>query len=203
MRAQQCTISWLYRATRAMRGAAVRAALWNSCDLGTADGVKLILDRIQVERPQQVWISPPSGPYSPFQNTHQRSEAQRLPVANRKRREALKVYVGAACVFHECMKLGIHCTWEMSEQNNAWRLPLIQRLRSKYHLFEAVVKGCAVNLREQGTNRLMRTGWKLITSHSRLAEVMHLPCRCRRDYEHGRSASTNGPKSACYTPENV
>ena len=43
--------------------AAVRAALWNSCDLGTSAGVKLNLDRIQVERPQQVWISPPCGPF--------------------------------------------------------------------------------------------------------------------------------------------
>ena len=133
-------------------GAAVRAALWNSCDLGSSAGVKLILDRIQVERPLQVWISPPSSPYSPYQNTKQRNEAQKEQL-QQKRKAMMKVYVGSACVFHECMKLGIHCTWEMPEHCNAWRLPLLQRLRTKYALHEAVTKGCAVNLRHEKTGK--------------------------------------------------
>ena len=181
-------------------GAAVRAALWNSCDLGTTAGVRLILDRIQVERPQQVWMSPPSGSFSPLQNTHQGTEAQKQQL-QQKRREAVRVYVGAACVFHECMKLGIHCTWEMSEQSNAWRLPLLQRLKQKYGLQEVVTKGCAVNLRHDKSGKLMRTGWKMMTSHARMAEVMRLPCRCRRDYEHGKVMTMETPKSVCYTPE--
>ena len=176
------------------------AALWNACDLGTTVGIKLILDRILVERPLQVWLSPPCGPYSPLQNTNQRNETQKADL-QQKRKEALRVYVGAACVFHECMKLGIHCTWEMSEHCNAWRLPLLQRLKVKYSLHEAVIKGCAVNLRSSKTNQLMKKGWRLWTSHARLAEVMNLPCRCHRNYEHGKCEGPDATRSAYYTPE--
>ena len=80
---------------------------------------------------------------------------------------------------------------------------MLQRLRTKYALHEAVIKGCAVNLRHEKTGKLMRGGWKLLTSHARLAEVMQMPCRCRRDYEHGRitTSSSSPDVNVPYTPE--
>ena len=85
------------------------SSLWNHCDLGTHAGVKLIIERLHLERPQNVWISPPCGPFSPLQNGNPRTEAQRQEL-HEKHHAAIRICVGAGCIFHECVKLGIHAT---------------------------------------------------------------------------------------------
>ena len=179
--------------------AAVRCSIWNGCDLSTKEGLRHVLDRIRQERPANVWVSPPCGPYSPIQNLNQRSEAQKQEL-QAKRREAMKIYLGAACVVHLCVQLGIHVTWELSERCQAWRLPLLTGLAQKYGLYKAVTKGCAVNLRDdQGS--LMQKGWRVMTSLKRLAETLDLPCRCPQNYKHGICEGNNTERSAFYTPE--
>ena len=86
--------------------AAVRASLWNGHDLSTTAGVRLTLNQVRLQRPQHVWLSPPCGPFSPLQNTNQRTESQREAL-HQKRQEAIRMYVGAACIVRECINLGV------------------------------------------------------------------------------------------------
>ena len=57
--------------------AASRASIWNGCDLSCAAGVKLVLQRLDLGRPSNVWIATPCGPFSPLQHTNARTETQR------------------------------------------------------------------------------------------------------------------------------
>ena len=57
--------------------AAVRCSKWISCDLETAQGVRPVLQRLELERPTHCWLSPPCEPYSPLQNINARTEEQR------------------------------------------------------------------------------------------------------------------------------
>ena len=179
--------------------AAMRCSLFNNHDLGTDAGVKLVLEQIEAENPSHVWMSPPCGPYSPLQRTNQRSEQQKQELA-RKRKEALKVYVGCSVIMHHCIQRGTHVTWELSERCDAWRLPLIQNLLRRYQLHTAVVKGCRVNLRDE-QKRLLQKGWKIMTTQPRMAELLHKPCRCDVKYQHGKCEGAMAGKSALYTPE--
>ena len=181
------------------KDAASRCALWNSGDLSTPEGLKFILGRVRRERPQHIWLSPPCGPFSPMQHVNQRTEQQQQQLAQ-KRRDVMKVYVGVCCVVHAAVQAGIHCTIEMSERCDAWRLPLFQHLQRKLQMRVAVTQGCRVQLRDRKGERLLRKGWKLMTTHARLAEKMSLPCACDRKYQHGRCEGTSALDSAFYTP---
>ena len=179
---------------------ASRCASWNKCDLSEPEGLKLILQRIELERPRHVWLSPPSASYSPVQNANQGSQAQRETLRE-KRRSELKMFISAAVVLHACIQLGIHVTWSWPEHSNAWRLPFMQNLLQKYGLHVAVCKGCRVNARHADSQLLLQKGWRLATTCKRLAEVMQLPCRCDPAYQHGRCLGTEANRTREHTPE--
>ena len=181
------------------RLAATRCGLFNACDLSTPEGVRHVLCRIRTEGPRNVWISPPCGPYSPMQHVNQRTESQKQELQT-KRREAQAIYAGTAVVVHFCKQLGIHVTVEMSERCLAWRLPLFQDLQHKHGLMSAVIKGCRVGLRDPKSGKLLQKGWRILTSHARLAQEMHLPCRCHTSYEHAKCEGGLTKLSAYYTP---
>ena len=181
--------------------AATRCSLWSGCDLSSSQGVKLILNRLEVERPSHVWISPPCGPFSPLQNTNSRTETQRAEL-QQKRDEAMKIYVGACIVIHACIQKGIHVTLELSERCQAWRLPVFANLQAKYSMYQAVSKGCRVNLRDKA-GALMQKGWKILTTHRRLSELLQLPCKCPKHYKHGKCEGVSAQKSELYTKEYV
>ena len=182
--------------------AAVRCSLWNACDLETNDGVRLVLQRLDLEKPVHCWISPPCGPFSTMQNANSRTEEQKQEL-QQKRAKAMRAYVGTCIVFHACVQRGIHVTIEMSEHCQAWRLPIFARLRDKYRLHEAVTKGCRVGLRGGPQEPLLQKGWRLLTTQERLASAMHLPCRCHKGYKHGRSEGRVLRESESYTKEYV
>ena len=179
---------------------AVRCALWNSGDLSTNEGLRFVLDRVRMEQPLNVWITLPGTAFSPMQTVNQRTEAQKERLAE-QRRQAMKVYVGACCVFHMCMQSGIHCTLSLPERCEAWRLPLFQSLQRRYHLGTSVTKGCQVGFRNQGEGKLLQWGWKVMSSHKRLLEQMDLPCRCSKSYQHGRCESLRTPGHVEYTED--
>ena len=181
---------------------ALRCSHWNGCDLGNGAGVKHVIEIIEKNRPDHVWISTECGPYSPMQAVNQRSEKQAQELAE-KRREALKQYVGASCIYHHCIQQGIHVTWEWSEKCQAWRLPLIQKMMKRYEPYICVTHGCQVNLRNPKTHTLMHKGWKLMTTHQRLSELMQLPCRCPKGFVHAKCEGGLASMSAYYTPEYV
>ena len=177
--------------------AATRCSLWNACDLGTKEGLQLVLERINLEQPVCVWLSPPEGPYSPLQNLKSRSPQQQ-EVLGQKRLEARRVYTSCCVVFQYCLQRGIHAVWEMSERSLAWRLPIVQRLKEKYRLQEMVTQGCAVNLRDSPKGKFLKKGWRMITTHPRLARLLHLPCRCPKNYQHAPCTGKIGTASSRY-----
>ena len=179
--------------------AALRCSFWNGCDLSTDSGVRLILKRLDLEQPAHVWLSPPCGPYSPLQNVNARSEAQRKELAM-KRAEAMRMYVGSCIIIHACVQRGIHVTLELSERCQAWRLPILSSLQQKYTMYSAVSKGCRVGLRDrQGV--LMQKGWRVLTTHKRLSELLDLPCRCPKHFKHGKCEGDSASRSELYTKE--
>ena len=179
--------------------AASRCSWWNNCDLATDAGVRLVLNRIAIEQPAHVWISPPCGPYSPLQNVNCRSEAQKEEL-RLKREAAMRIYVGSFIVIHDCIQRGIHVSLELSEKCQAWRLPIFQSLQTKYSMYQAVSKGCRVSLRDKA-GVLMQKGWRIVTTHRRLSEILELPCRCPKAFKHGKCEGSAASKSELYTKE--
>lgn len=182
--------------------AAIRCSHWNGCDLGTGSGVQLVLQTITEKRPSHVWISPECGPYSPMQTVNQRTESQ-IADLTEKRRVALKQYIGASCIYQFCIQEGIHVTWEWSQRCQGWRLPFMQKLIRRYNPFFATTQGCQVNLRDTRDSRLMHKGWKVMTTHQHLADMLNLPCRCPKGFSHARCEGGAAGLSAYYTPEYV
>ena len=177
-----------------------RVSVWNGGDLATNDGIKLVLERVRRERPQNVWIATPCGPYSPLQRTNCRNDAQ-IDELEKKRAWARRVYVGAAVVARFAAQQGSHVIWEWSERCEAWRFPWIQKLIKDLDMKTSVTHGCRVNLRSVKDKRLLRKGWKIATTHSRLADYMQCPCQCGSSYQHGRCEGQDADASARYTPE--
>ena len=95
--------------------AASRCSWWNNCDLVTNAGVRVVLDRLDLEQPAHVWISPPCGPYSLLQNVNCRTEAQKEEL-QKKREAAMRIYVGSCIIVHACVQRGTHVTLELSER---------------------------------------------------------------------------------------
>ena len=179
---------------------AVRCSHWNGCDLTTGEGVKLILSQIDQLEPLHVWISTECGPFSPMQNLNQRTESQKTELEG-KRKQALRQYVGASCVWHYAVQRGIHVSWEWAQKSHAWRLPLIQKLSQKYQPWFSVVNGCQVNLRNEKNQKLLHKGWKVMTTHQRMAQMLDLPCRCPKSTQHAPCEGSMTHLSAFYTKE--
>lgn len=137
-----------------------------------------------------------------MQAINQRTPEQ-AQALERKRKVAQRQYWGASCVFQHCMQLGIHVSWEWAQKCHAWRLPVIQKLTKKYVPYFATTQGCQVNLRDPQSHQLLHKGWKVMTTHSRLAELLNMPCRCPKNYKHARCEGGLAGISAYYTPEFV
>ena len=176
---------------------AQRMSIWNHYDLGTNDGVKAILNKIELENPSHVWLSMECGPYSIMQQINQRTPEQKAKLEE-KRREVLKQYVGGSIIFGFCVQKGIHITWEWSQSCQAWRLPLVQKIIQKYEVFFAITRGCQVNLRNQ-EGSFVSKGWKLMTTNKLMADRMNLPCSCAPNTKHVPCEGQLTKKSAFYT----
>ena len=181
------------------KDAAVRCAEWNGVDLSVTSGVRLALERLKLERPQVVWIRTPSSAFSPRQGMNQRTEEQQQALKG-KRQHAQRVYIGGLCVAEAAIQQGAHVVWEWNEASQAWRLPAIQNFQKRHKLHCAITKGCSVNSRDAG-NKFRKQGWKLLTTHARLAQHMNLPCRCDPRYQHASGEKREDPETLEYTPE--
>ena len=179
------------------RDSAGRCWLWSGHDLSNPEGLAMTLEQIRILKPQKVWVSPPCGPFSPMQNVNQRTPSQ-IRDLKAKREVAKRIYESTKEIVKTCLQLGIHVTVEVSERSEAWRLPVFQDLRFNMGLHACVAKGCVVGLRGQD-GALMQKGWRLVTSHKHLADMMHKPCRCPTNYKHAKCEGRNASLSARYT----
>ena len=112
------------------------------------------------------------------------------------------MFVSCACIFHECIQSGVHVTLELAASSHAWRLPVLVDLQKKQGLFTAITRGCRVGLRDKDS-RLMHEGWRLLTTCSRLAQIMDMPCTCPKHVRHGRCEGPDANRSSRYTSEYV
>ena len=182
--------------------AALRCAHWNGFDLETKHGVEAVVNLIRRARPLHVWMSPECGPYSPMQSINQRTEQQKRDLEE-KRRRALKQYMGCSAIWQFCVQEGIHVSWEWAERCQGWRLPFMQKLSKKYNPFYSTTHGCQVNLRDPGSQRLVHKGWRVMSTHARLSDLLGLPCRCGPGYHHAKCEGHVASRGAFYTPEFV
>jgi len=123
--------------------------------LTTNSGLKAVFDKIDVLRPEHVWLSPDCGPYSIMQNVNQRTPEQCEALAE-KRRDALKQYTACSVIFRYCYQSGIHTTWELSQTCQAWPLPLLQKLAVLDGVHFAKVRGCQVGLKTEKGDPIKR-----------------------------------------------
>ena len=176
---------------------AQRLSLWNHVDLSTNNGIRSILDRIDQEPPQHVWLSMECGPYSVMQNVNQRTPEQQQALEE-KRKTVLKQYVGGAIVYQYCIQKGIHCTWEWAQSCQAWRLPLVQHIMKRYQVYFAITRGCQVDLKDP-KGQFISKGWKMMTTNKCLAKRMELPCVCPSHVVHVPCEGSLTRKTAFYT----
>ena len=183
--------------------AATRCSLFNACDLGTDAGVRLVLERIQVQAPQLVWMKPPAAAYSPLsqlQGPSRQPQGEQQEALQQRRLEARRLFVGCACVLHHCLQQGIHVVLELPEKSLAWRMPLFASVKQKYGLSEVTTSGCAMNLRDKHGS-FVKSGLRFLTTHRRLARALDIPCRCPRNYVHGRQEHAKRDSEREYTHE--
>ena len=60
-----------------------------------------------------------------------------------------------------------------------------------------------MGLKDPKTGRLLHKGWKMMTSHARLAEHMNMPCMCGAGQHHAKCEGALATTSAFYTPDFV
>ena len=188
-----------FRARTGRSDSACRSALWSGQDLSTPEGLALILEQIRCIHPKHVWIALPGDAFSSLQNLNQKTPTQ-VRDLKAKRALAIRYYESTEEITKVCMQAGIHVTLELGEKSEAWRLPVLQRLRLNSGLFTCVTKGCSVGLKGN-SGRLLQKGWRLVTTHQRLSEKLQKPCRCPTNYEHGRCTGSSARSSSRYTPE--
>lgn len=177
--------------------AAERCSLFNDCDLRTNQGIHKIIQTIDCQNPEMVWLSPICGPYSVMQNVNQRNP-QQCEELQAKRRDALKQYVGCCIVFSYCVQRGIHVAWEWSQSCQAWRLPIIQKLIQKYEPLFSIVRGCRVGLVTDKGDPISK-GWKIMTTHPLLHKRLELPCVCKKGTVHVKCEGSLTRKTELYT----
>ena len=78
---------------------------------------------------------------------------------------------------------------------------MIQKIIEKYQMWVSVTHGCQVNLRDPKTQRFLRKGWKVMSTHKRLAMLLDLPCRCQKHETHAKCEGKLTSMSALYTKE--
>ena len=178
---------------------AIRSALWNGHDLSKPEGLRLVLEQIHSLKPKHVWVALPNQAFSALQHLNQRTPAQ-VQDLKAKRALAIQVYENTLELVKTCLQMGVQISVELSERSEAWRLPVLQKLRFEMGLSSCVVKGCAVGLK--GANgKLMQKGWRILSIHNSLTTKLHKPCRCHTKYEHAKCEGPNARGNSRYTPE--
>ena len=196
---QESRVMHQVRAQTRQERAASHCATFNGCELATDEGIRLIMQRIDVEQPMHVWLRPVGSPFSPSQNRNQRSEEQSRVLAE-KRQHAIRTYVGATCIVRHALQKGIHVTLELADRSEAWRLPVLTRLQRKYGLYQAVTKGCRVGLKDKEGIPVQK-GWRILTTLRRLSEELEMPCRCPKGVIHGKCDPGSAVERNDYTED--
>ena len=178
---------------------ACQSGLWSSLELASPEGLGMVLEQVHTLKPRHVWIALPGEAFSTLQNLNQRTPTQ-IRDLKAKRALAMKAYQGTVELVKTCVQLGVHVSVELSERSEAWRLPILQDLRFRMGLHGCVVKGCSVGLKDS-EGRLFQKGWRILTTHTRLAEMLNKPCRCHMKYNHAKCEGKEAQHTRQYTGE--
>ena len=180
---------------------AIRCSHWNGHDLSSQEGVRRVLEKIRIEKPEHLWIATECTAFSPMQNLNQRSP-QQVQALQQKRKEHRKHHTAAVMIAEYAFCLGCTVHWEWPRRCRAWKWPHIERWRQLGKTSTAIISCCQVNVRNKETGRLLGKEWRVESTSSTFAQRIHLPCpglECSKN--HGVCEGREVTKTAFYSPE--
>ena len=180
---------------------AVRAGLFNGCDLTSPEGLRKTLNMVKRHRPINMWISTECGAFSPIQNFNQRTEQQRKDLQD-KQREARKQHIGGLVVAYYARSVGCHVHWEWSRRCRAWKWEHVDRFRANMNTATAIISGCRVGLKDSQNRGLLGKEWRVESTNPNFASKLHLTCR-GVECEGLKCEGLTTRQTAFYTPQMV
>ena len=178
-----------------------RCSWWNNYDLCNNDGLRRLLNLIDKERPDHVWISTECTAFSPIQNINQRNVEQ-CQHRESEKKEQRKQHVAALVAAYFAHSVGCTVHWEWARRCRAWKWDLMDRWRESCGTTTAIISSCQVNLRDPETNKLFGKEWRIESTSPTFARNIHCPCpskQCRDN--HADCLGSNLRSTAFYSPE--
>lgn len=117
-----------------------------------------------------------------------------------KRRDALKQYIGASCIYQYCFSAWFPCYMGVGTEMSSMALTIHARVDE---MFETIYSCRAGLSSESAVYKHTCSDVQRMENHDnpRLAEKMSLPCHCPKGYQHGKCEGGQAGKTAYYTPE--
>ena len=179
----------------AMGGIGIRCGLHNGCDLQKEAGVQKVLQLLEKEKPDLLWVSFPCGPTSVIQELNMLTEEGRERI-RKKVLKSKKLVGNGIRVMERQVQLGGEVFQEWPANNRAWGFTSIRtfwdRIYQKQTVFEARIDGCAYGLKApdglkrnakglQAPEGFMKKPWRIRATSSL---VWNLQKTCPGDHEH-------------------
>ena len=159
--------SGICNAVEQLGGKGIRCGLHNGCDLMKESGVQKVIEIINKEEPDLVWVSFPCGPTSSIQELNKLTMEGREKIRKKVVKSRKLVANGTRIMDHQA-STGRHVIQEWPVGNRAWGFNSIKnfwnRIYGRQQVFEARVDGCAYGLRVP--EGLMKKPWVLRSTTS-------------------------------------
>ena len=179
----------------AMGGIGIRCGLHNGCDLQKEAGVQKVLQLLEKEKPDLLWVSFPCGPSSSIQELNMLTEEGREKIL-KKVLKSKKLVGNGIRIMEKQVQLGGEVFQEWPVNNRAWSFPSIRtfsdRIYQKQTVFEARIDGCAYGLKApdglkrnakglQAPEGFMKKPWRIRATSF---VVWNLQKTCPGEHEH-------------------
>eukprot|EP00435_Cladocopium_sp_Y103_P011911 s1821_g3.t1 len=174
--------SGISEAVEKLGGKAIRCGLHNGCDLLRESGVVKVMQIVEEEKPDVIWVSFPCGPTSSIQELNKLTAEGREKI-RKKVVKSRKLVSNGVRVLEQQAASGRHVIQEWPRGNRAWGFNAIKnfwnRIYERQQVYEARVDGCSYGLRVP--EGLMKKPWLL---RSTTSSVWNLHKLCTKDHEH-------------------
>ena len=167
--------SGIARAVEARGGKGIRCGLHNGCDLMKRSGFNKVKDLIEMEKPDVIWLALPCGPTSPIQELNMMTPEGYQNIQQKIARSK-KLATRAFTLLTIQVQAGRDVIQEWPRYNNGWKFNSVQNFWQKVNYHEAMLDGCAYDLKTPDGG-LIKKPWKL-RSTSRHVWQMQKLCQC-------------------------
>ena len=167
--------SGITRAVEARGGKGIRCGLHNGCDLMKRSGFNKVKDLIETEKPDVIWLALPCGPTSPIQELNMMTPEGYQNIQQKIARSK-KLATRAFTLLTIQVQAGRDVIQEWPRYNNGWKFNSVQNFWQKVNYHEAMLDGCAYDLKTSDGG-LIKKPWKL-RSTSRHVWQMQKLCQC-------------------------